>query len=366
MKIFLNTWKKTAIAASAAICLHAPAQAADYFILGADSETESGVYQLTIESYTNKAYQLERLIATQDPSYIAMSSDYQSLFAVNEEANSGVFAFNYTNGHWTKAGQIEGLGDYPCYVSWNGIRNQLAVATYVSPNYSVIDYTDNQLSLSGQVIHSGAGPHKRQEAPHPHWMGWSPEGQFLYGVDLGTDQILQFSQQNGQWNAKVAASLQAGDGPRHLAFHPTKNYAYVLNELSNTLVAYEQSVVDGSLTQIQRVNTLSTDKKSQAAAIRLSADGKFIYLTNRGENSIAVFKVLNSGEVQLVQHISTNGNWPRDFNFSYKQDYLLVANRKSDNLAVYSRDKDTGKLTDLAFDIKADNVKFVQGVPAGY
>ncbi|WP_440904286.1 lactonase family protein [Catenovulum sp. SX2] len=368
MKTLFNTWKKTSIAltVTGAIVMQASAAAADYFILGADPEKNSGVYQLTIDSYADKKYQIEQLIATQDPSYIAISNDYKALVAVNEEPNSGAFAYSYQAGNWSAAASIEGLGDYPCHISWNQNTNLVSVATYVSPNYSILDFDGKNFSLSGQIINSGKGPHERQDAPHPHWMGWSPEGKFLYGVDLGTDSIFQFSPKNGVWMSTVAAKLQAGDGPRHLAFHPTKNYAYVLNELSNTLVAYQQSGVDGSLTQIQRINTLSTDKKSQAAAIRLSADGKFIYLTNRGENSIAVFKVLTSGKVELVQHISTNGNWPRDFNFSYDQAHLLVANRLSNNIAVYSRDKNTGKLTDLGFEIKAENVKFVQGVPAGY
>ncbi|MER2492096.1 lactonase family protein [Catenovulum sediminis] len=360
----------TRLLTAAGIVLSLPnvyAQSAQ-FIIGADAKPDkSGVYHLQIDSFEKQQYSLKRVIDTQDPSYITLSEDGRTLFAVNEEANSGAFVFNYQNQQngWQAVTSLTGLGDYPCHISYNEQSGLVSIANYVSPHTLLLDYNADNRKLTEVTRfkhsgNSGKSVHQRQEAPHPHWMGWSPDGKFLYAVDLGIDEVKQYQQKDGEWLVSTAAKLQAGDGPRHLAFHPTRNFAYLLNELSNTLVVYQQDLKSGALKQIQRVGTLQSDKPTNSAAIRLSSDGRFVYVSNRGENSIAVFKTQPNGKVEMIQSISTAGDWPRDFNFNLEENYLLVANLRSGNIEVFERNTKTGLLVHTDFSIPLATAKFIQ------
>lgn len=202
----------------------------------------------------------------------------------------------------------------------------------------------------------GHGPNEaRQEGSHIHFAQQTPDLDFLVTVDLGADVIRTFKYSDEGLALYETLELHAGSGPRHLVFHPNGDYAYVVNELSNTIQVLSYN--NGVFAQISP--TLMTiredfDLNSQVGAVRLSHDGQFIYVSNRGNNSIAVFKVLGDGaNIETVEIISSGGTWPRDLNITPSDSYLVCAHEHSYNLVLFSRNKETGQLTEVENDKKA-------------
>ncbi|MGK9045258.1 lactonase family protein [Mammaliicoccus vitulinus] len=202
----------------------------------------------------------------------------------------------------------------------------------------------------------GNGPNEaRQESSHVHFVQQTPDLDFLATVDLGADAVRTFKFSDEGLELVETLETQAGSGPRHLAFHPNGDYAYLVNELSNTIQVL--SYKHGKFAEISP--TLMTihedfDLNSQVGAVRLSHDGQFIYVSNRGHNSIAVYKILGDGAIiETVEIITSGGTWPRDFNITPSDSFLVVAHEHSYNLVLFSRNKETGKLTEIENEQKA-------------
>lgn len=329
---------------------------------------KSGVYQLNLETDNLSDYQLDLLFAVDNPSYLNVEADGEIFVSIGApQGGVVIYKPNAQTGQYELSAKQLALGNNACHVSYHPTKDIVSLSFYASPFTKLLTYQANsgQLTELHQFTHTGKGITQRQREPHPHWSAWSPEGRFLYAVDLGIDEVKQYMNKNGQWTMRTAAKLDAGDGPRHLAFHPTYNKAYLLNELSNSLVVFEQDLTTGELNRVQKVSTLKPDftDHSQAAAIRISADGRFVYVSNRGENTLAAYKILPTGLVKHIQTISTGGNWPRDFNFSTEQDYLLVANTRANQVNLFKRDQKTGLLTDTHKQYPIATPKFVQAAP---
>lgn len=186
-------------------------------------------------------------------------------------------------------------------------------------------------------------------APRAHSIWFTSEG--FYSVDLGTDEILysplDFEKGKIIKKGSHKVTLAKGAGPRHLAFHPNKRWVYSINELNSTVSSFAIAN-DNKLIPVNSQSTLPSDYdgKNYPADIRISGDGKFLYATNRGHNSVVIFSINSStGELSLTGHESTRGDWPRNFSLSPNGKYLLVANQKSNNIISFSRDKHSGLLT---------------------
>src|SRR5690606_4242642 len=209
-------------------------------------------------------------------------------------------------------------------------------------------------SIQSVVAHEGSGPHERQEKPHTHFSGFTPDEKYVVAVDLGIDQLITYEIQEEGLKEVTRLSVKPGSGPRHIAFHPNGKHAYIMTELSNEVIALSYDSNNGSFTELQYISTIPGDftDNSQGSAIHISKDGKFVYVSNRGHNSIAVFQVdETSGNLTLVERVSSGGDWPRDFVFDPTEKFLVGSNQESSNLVLYSRDSDTGKLTLLDSDI---------------
>lgn len=341
------------------------------FLVSSGKNLDSdGVYQITFPTNSqikNENVIINRIIKTRDPSYLDFSQDRQTIFALGGTKKSGASVFNYKEGQWQQVGHVAGLGRSPCHISYNQAQQLVVVAPYMSAFVNLLKFNPvtNQLDLLKQFKHQGQGSHPRQEMPHPHWADWSPLGEHLYGIDLGIDEVKHYFYDDAAqaWDIKTALKLQSEDGPRHLAFHRHQNIAFILNELSNTLVVAEYDIETGDMTVKQRLPTLKPGftEHSQAAAIRISKDNRFVYVSNRGENTIAGFEILPDGTVKHIQSISTEGDWPRDFNLSDSQSYLLVANTRSDQVALFYRDFVSGLLKYSGHTVDINRPKFVQG-----
>lgn len=200
-----------------------------------------------------------------------------------------------------------------------------------------------------QHIGSGTGT-EPQIKPHPHSSFYSPDGRFLFVQDLGLDVIVTYTvdAEAGKLVKHNETELQAGAGPRHFVFHPGGQYAYVINELDSTVTAFGYDAKGGILSKIETVSTLPDDYAGEngCAEIAISRDGRFLYGSNRGHDSIVVYHVAqDTGSLRAVQHISTEGGHPRHFALTPKGDYAIVANRDGNNLVSYKVDAQNGTLS---------------------
>jgi 6-phosphogluconolactonase len=203
------------------------------------------------------------------------------------------------------------------------------------------------------VQHVGSSVHpQRQTKPYAHWVRTDPSNKFALAADLGTDQIVvyQFDAATGRLapNDPPAGKLAPGSGPRHLAYHPNGRWIYAVQELANEVVAFHWDSGKGTLAQFQAVKTLADTFKdpSTAAEIAVRADGKFLYVTNRGEDSVVVYAIdAESGELTFKQRVSSGGKVPRYFSLDPSNQWLLVANQDGGNVVVFQIDAKTGELS---------------------
>jgi 6-phosphogluconolactonase len=208
--------------------------------------------------------------------------------------------------------------------------------------------TDGTLSKPGSVIqHEGSSVHpKRQARPHAHSINVHPGGRFAAAADLGTDEVLVYKldASAGKLTPHGAAKVAPGAGPRHLAFHPEGTTAYVLNELNRTVTAFTFDAESGALTKLQTISSVPDGvTEGNSAEVRCSADGRFLYTSNRGHDSIASFAIdPTTGKLTPTGHVSTGGNWPRNFTLSPSGRWLLVANEHSSTIVVFRLDPKTG------------------------
>lgn len=302
-----------------------------------------GVYGLTFDATTNQFGELQLLAKATNPSFGLKNKNLW--YFVGEAEGGQLLTFNQNEkSELTFLEKVSTAGKSPCYVAKRKDGKFLAVANYSSGNLAVYALNKKGLPQGEPQLkqHQGTGPNtKRQEAAHAHWAGWSEladKSTGVYVVDLGIDKIMWYPQnKNGELaEGQVAYTATPGDGPRHLAIHPKKSWVYVVNELSNTL-SFTQQDSTGKLTEVQKISTLPADFKGKntAAHIVISANGKHVYTSNRGdENSISVFNIADDGRVTLAQTISSQGKVPRFFLLLEDEKKMLVANQDSDNVAV--------------------------------
>ncbi|MBA9078174.1 lactonase family protein [Rufibacter quisquiliarum] len=328
--------------------------------------------------------ELTRVISVkggENPSFLALDKDRQHLYAVNETAQfqgqkgGGVSAFSIDQrtGNLTLLNQQPTLGGAPCYISLDHSEKVALVANYSGGNVTAFRIeADGKLSApTDSDQHEGSGPRKEQKTAHAHCIVPDPKNDFALAVDLGIDQIIGYKldKANGKLErqAQPAFTAKPGAGPRHLTFHPNKRFAYVISELNSTLTALTYNAATGTFTEVETVSTLPAGftGESFCADVHVSEDGRFVYGSNRGHNSIVVFAIdQTSGKLTLVQHENVQGNWPRNFGFSPSGKTLLVANQRSNNITTFKVDPQTGKLTYTGKSVELPSPVFVQVVPA--
>ena len=311
-----------------------------------------GIYSFTLDTSSGKIENIKLEAKLDNPTYLAITSDNKHLYSVLKVGTTGgVAAFDI---------KAEGLqfinnqlaeGSSPCHVSLDKTNKYLFSANYHKGETSAypINADSSIAPASALVIHQGSGPNKtRQEKPHSHYSALTPDEKYLCVIDLGIDKLLVYAVNNGKLSKHNELSLNPGCGPRHMAFHPNKEFAYLLTELSSEVVVLEYSKSEGSFSILQYISALPADFKdeSSGSAIHLSPDGNFVYAANRGHDSIAVFSVDNSsGKLTFVAHTGAEGSAPRDFTIAPGGNYLIAANQDSNNIVPFSIDKSTGKLT---------------------
>lgn len=315
-----------------------------------NTKGSEGIYGLTYNTKTGAFSNPELLAKADNPSWIATAGE--RLYAANEIGDGRLTTYAITDNHnLNQLGTAPTKGASPCYIAVSPSQQYVATANYMGGNVSIFELNEQGVATGEpQVLqHFGKGPNaSRQEAPHAHWVQWDHEQNFLYTVDLGIDEVKVYPFDDATGKAgkgRTAIKLQPGDGPRHMFFHPQKHMAYILNELSNTITVVEQNR-DGTLTAVQRLPTLPSNfnEHSQAAHIYVTADGKNLYASNRGHDSIAVYAIADNGLLTLLETESVQGDWPRHFLVLEDAGTVLVANQESHNIVAFKIAQD-GTLT---------------------
>jgi 6-phosphogluconolactonase len=290
-------------------------------------------------------------------SFLALSGDGRYLYAVNELDKGGVSAF----GRDTGSGELSPLnwqashGASPCYISLDARGRFALVANYTSGTIAALPVAeDGSLDAASSVIqHEGSSVDpKRQDGPHAHMIAPTPDGRFVLATDLGTDQIMiyQLDVESGRLvpneDGPASVSAEPGAGPRHFAFGADGRTLYVINELSSTLSVYGYDGRTGELKPRQTVSSLPEgfDGKNTCAQVVVSPDGRFVYGSNRGHNSIAIWAIADGGEVSLAGHEPTQGTDPRNFAIDPGSQWLLAANQRSNTIVHFRRNPDSGLL----------------------
>lgn len=328
-----------------------------------------GIYGLTYDPASGALGAPKLLARADNPSFLSAGRQGR-LYAVAEIGAGSLDTYALgADGALAKLASAPTLGASPCHIGVSPDGSFVATANYMGGNVSIFKVDAQGVAQAPpQVLqHMGKGPNPdRQEAPHAHWVQWDPSQQFIYAVDLGIDEIkvYPFHRETGRAGAAASAlKLQPGDGPRHMFFHPRLPLVYVLNELSNTITVARRSA-NGSLDQIQRVNLLPDDFKahSQAAHIHVTADGKHLYASNRGHDSIAVFSVGEDGNLSLVEIEPVLGKWPRNFLVLEDARALLVANQESHNIVGFKIAAD-GSLSPSGTQVELPQATYIGRLP---
>ncbi len=338
-----------------------------------------GIYSVRLDPATGALSEPVFAAAASNPTFLALRPDGQTLYALTESGTvggkpgGGLAAF-----HFNADGSLNLLNIVPSgsinlsHVNIDATGSTAAVISYSGSQLASFPIApDGSLGPAASLItHQGQlGPNaKRQEKAHPHSITFSPDNRFLYVCDLGLDRIFQykFDPATAQLMAIGETASAPGAGPRHSKFSADGKFLYVINELNSTIAPYAVDATTGGLTALPAVSTLPAgfSGESICAEIRLSPDGRFVYGSNRGHDSIAVFaRDAAQGTLTAVEIVSCGGKHPRNFNLSPDGHWLVCANRDTDNVVVFRVDPASGRLTATGHEAKVPQAVCVLFAP---
>ncbi|SMQ83787.1 6-phosphogluconolactonase [Bacillus sp. OV166] len=319
-----------------------------------------GIYSFTLDTTEGRIADINEAAQLENPTYLTISKDNRYLYSVAKKGEEGgVVSFSIEgDGTLTEQNRQMLPGSSPCHVSVDSKNRYAFSANYHKGSVEsyLINEEDGSVQPAASIIkHEGSGPDPRQEKPHTHYAGVTPDENYLAVVELGIDALITYAiNSDGTLTKANLLPLKAGSGPRHLVFHPNGKFAYLMTEFSSEVIVLTYHPENGHFTEKQYISTLPADfsENNQGSAIHISSDGNFVYVGNRGHNSIAVFRVdVETGELSFVELTSTEGDWPRDFMFDPTEKFIVASNQESSNLVLFARDEESGKLTLIESDI---------------
>jgi 6-phosphogluconolactonase len=317
-----------------------------------------GIYRASLAEDGSTLGDVQLAAELVNPTFLALSPDRKNLYAVSEigggEPGTGlVVAYAIgDDASLTEIGRYPTNAYSPCYVLVDETGKFVFVANYQGGVAMVYQRNeDGSLEISQELIHEGSGPHPNQTSSHPHMTKISPDNNYLFVPDLGSDKIWSYRIDHEAGTVSKTeqefAQMAPGAGPRHMDFHPTKNLVYVMNELNSTVSVMEYEPTSGALTEIQSITTLpdSFDDWNSTADIHMHPNGKYVFASNRGHNSIAVFSVDGEdGTLTALDRVSTEGEFPRNFAIHPSGEFVYAANQNSNSITIFSMDSETGVL----------------------
>ena len=326
------------------------------YYVGTSGPQAKGILRGTIDSETGKLSAPVVIADAKGASYLALSKDAKTLYATSEVAGGGVAAYRLAGGAAAVLlNSQESQGKGATHLSVDPSGRNLLVANYGSGSVACLPLKadGSLLPVSSFIQHVGGGPNaKRQAGPHAHGIYADAAGRFVYVPDLGTDNIFIYRLDAAKGLLMSDGNygrVEPGAGPRHFAFHPQGGFAYTCNEMALTVSTFKLDATSGGLTGIQSLPTLpkgASPAGASTAEIFCLPNGKALYVSNRGHDSLAVYAIGADGKLALIQHMLNTPATPRGFGLSLDGRWLVCAGQKSGTINAYRVDLATGKLTD--------------------
>jgi 6-phosphogluconolactonase len=324
---------------------------------GTHPSTAVGIYVFRMDPNDGGLTQLQ-IVPASNPSFVALDPSLTHLYSVNEDLAGRVSAYSLSqaNGTLSFINTASASGSFTTHLSVHPSGQFVMAANYGSGNFPVLRILANgsigPMTALFQSVGNGTGPHPdRQEGPHAHQILTDLDGNHVFGVDLGADKVdvLNLNLTSGALSANTVpfAPLASGSGPRHMAFHPDRQHAYVLDELVSSITVFDYDPVRGAFIWAQTISTLPSSFTgfNTTAEIRVHPSGRFLYNTNRGHNSVAGFEIdPDTGKLDVIGWESTRGEWPRGMNIDPSGTFLYAANQNTDTIAVFRIQDSNGKL----------------------
>ncbi len=349
-----------------------------YLLIGTYTKTGSkGIYVYSFNAKDGTVKWVNNTDSSSNPSFVIMSKDQKYLYAVNETNGSNpgrvsAYSFDKKNGQLHFLNTTLSGGDDPCHLATTNDNKWLTVANYSSGTTTVFPLNDDgSIQPYSQIIYDSIYREPGDNAtPHVHETVFSPDEKFLFTPDLGLDKVMIYQFNRGSQQPLVLSSMPyaespKGSGPRHITFHPNKKFAYLMHEMGGIVTVYHYS--DGKLEQVQELPTFPEGFKGKkdGAEVCVSPDGKFLYVSNRGDlNSITIFSIDPSdGKLTLTGYQPTLGKGPRSFIIDPAGNFLLVAHQYTNDVIIFKRDKNTGLLTKTDHEIPVPIPVCLQLIP---
>lgn len=349
-----------------------------YFGTGADH-----IYVSSFDAETGTLGAPRQAAPIGRPGFLALHPRGEILYAVGREGEQGTgfrgeaaaYAIDLGTGNLSELNRASTSGRGASHVAVNSEATVLAAVNYGDGNtVTVALEADGRLGKPvANMPHAGSSVHPtRQGEPHPHSANFTPDGRFVIVPDLGTDELVSFSvdPQTADLGRTPdpQVRMEPGSGPRHMTFHSNGRWAYVINELASTVAVMHYQAETGLLEHVQTISTLPEGYEgpdNTTAEVLVHPNGSFLYGSNRGSNTIAVFSIdPGDGQLEAVERVPTGGDWPRNFRLSPDGRFLLVANQRSDSVHVFSVDTGTGRLSPTGDSVTVPSPMCVRFVPA--
>ncbi|MDK8181073.1 lactonase family protein [Paenibacillus sp. UMB4589-SE434] len=323
-------------------------------------EDQDGIHLLALDTEQGSLNLLQGFAGIESPSFLTIDAKRHFLYAASETVDGSVVSYRLdpSTGLLEEISRQKTQGDHPCHLSVDESGRWLLAVNYSSGNVCVypIDEQGAIEKMSHHVQHAGSSVRlDRQEAPHPHSIFPMPQSPFWIVPDLGCDALFVYKLDpiNGTLELQSTTPTEGGAGPRHVVFHPTEPWVYAIGELDSKIAAYQYSREDGSLTALQTVCTLPKgyDGESYCADIHIDPEGQYLYGSNRGHDSVAVFRIQANGTVSLAAHTGTEGAYPRNFALAPDGTYLLAANQNSDSVTLFKLNEGIPEYTGVRLEI---------------
>lgn len=344
-------------------------QSREFLYVGTFSVRGSeGIYIFSYDRENKKFEQVGTAHSFNDPTFLTISPNGKFLYAANRQSvdtskdrgSVTSFAIHPKTGLLTEVNSISSHGNSPCHISTSPEGNYLFASHYRDGSMTVLSADKNGkiTALTDSVIHRGNSVNKqRQETAHAHSTRVFPETNYIVTADLGSDKLWVHTFDQGKLHKPAFMTIESdpGSGPRHFEFYKDKSLIYVAEELSSTVSVFSLDFNQRSAVKLQRISTVpdSSRQTNSVADIHFSPDKMFLYVSNRGHNSLSIFKVEpQTGKLTLLGHQSTLGKTPRNFHMDNKGEFVLVANQDSDDIVFFLRDSETGLLKETGIKLQ--------------